>query len=305
MTGGRSWSCRAKRRACAFPEIGRVERARRHRPRFRSGNGRRARARGHRGDDGRRAPGHRGRCFGHSRGPDRGRRPDHHAGRALPGPGHGGRRGPPGPARPRQHPHSRSHDALSRHRRRHGADGLAPEPHLAGREPQRHPRVRDLGDAPRGLGDDPLGNHHLRRHVLLRRPGGGGNEGSRAPRRLRVYRHRFPGAGLEERRRGPGRGGGVPEEVGERFPDRPRGRSPRALFRLARQPEARAGARRPLRRAPRHPRGGVAERDEDDPRALLPLLDRPSGWAGNPGAAHASGPRGVALGRGHRHREGP
>ena len=69
--------------------------------------------------------------------------------------------------------------------------------HLARGERPRHDReFVTLGHAARGLGDDPHRHHHLRRHVLLRGPGGGGREGSRAPRVLRGHGHgpsRCPG----------------------------------------------------------------------------------------------------------------
>ena len=173
--------------------------------------------------------------------------------------------GPDRDAGPREHPHPRAHDAAARRGRRRGADGLAHEVHLAGRERPRHPGVRHLGHAARGLGDDPHRHHHLRRHVLLRGPGGGGHEGSGAARLLRGHRDGPPGARAQERRRGPARGRGLLEEVVGRPADRARGRAARRLHGRARDPAARQGPGRPLPGAHHDPRRREPERDGDDP----------------------------------------
>ena len=132
--------------------------------------------------------------------------------------------------------------------------------------------VRDLGHAARGLGDDPDRHHHLRRHVLLRGPGGGGREAGRAARLLRGDGVGPEGAGARGRRGRPARRRGLPEEVVGRPVDRAGARAARRVHGEPGDAATRQGARRPLQGAAHDPRGREPERDEDDPREVR---DRP------------------------------
>ena len=142
----------------------------------------RAGRRGDRGGDDRR----RGRA-GRHRGAFHSRRADRRAGRHH-------------PARAREHPHARGDGDVQGPGRRPRADGLAAAVHLPGRGADgvaRHGADRDAAGRAR---DDPVGDHDLRRHVLLRGGGGARHPRGRPARRARPDDHRLPGGGREDRR---------------------------------------------------------------------------------------------------------
>ena len=174
------------------------------------------------------------------------------------------------------------------------------EVHLAGGSPSRHARVRDVGHAPRGLGDDPHRHHHLRRHVLLRGPGGGGRESGRPARVLRGDRAGPESARARERRRGAARRGGVPEEVVGRPADPAGRRAARRLHGEPRDVAARQDACRPLQGTAHDPRGGEPERDADDPGEVRDDHRRPPRQDRLPRADGHAQPRDLAERRGDR-----
>ena len=99
-----------------------------------------------------------------------------------------------------QHPHPRADGALSGAGRRPGADGVAAAVHLPGRGQDRVAGVRADRHAAGRARDDPVGDHHVRRHVLLRGGDRQGDEGSGPARRARADDHQVSGRRMRRRR---------------------------------------------------------------------------------------------------------
>ena len=76
------------------------------------------------------------------------------------------------------------------------------ELHLPGRSQERHAGFRALGHAPGVPGDDAVGDHHVRRHVLLRGRGRRSGQGGGPARRARRDHHRLPCPRREDAGRG-------------------------------------------------------------------------------------------------------
>ena len=96
-------------------------------------------------------------------------------------------------ARAHQYAHPCADGALSRAGRRPRADGLAPEIHLSRRSKDGKPGVRPRRYAPGCPRNDSVGDHGLRRHVLLRGRDRQGDQGSRDSRRPGSDDHPVPG----------------------------------------------------------------------------------------------------------------
>ena len=121
-----------------------------------------------------------------------------------------------GDARPDQHPHPCGDGDVPRPGERSQPDGLAAEVHLPGRGEDGVSRVRSGRHAPGAAGDDRVGHHHLRRHVLLRGGSRARDQGGRDARRARADRDRVSGARREDARRCAGAHGSVREGVRSR-----------------------------------------------------------------------------------------
>ena len=111
-----------------------------------------------------------------------------------------------------------AHGAVPRDRRRPAADGLAAEVHLPRGEEQRHRGLREGGHPPGRPGDDPVRDHHVRGHVLLRGPGGGGVRRGRHALRARGDPHRVPGPRQQDDPGGPRVHRALPEAMGGASP---------------------------------------------------------------------------------------
>ena len=189
----------------------------------------------------------------------------------------------------RQRPHACADDAPARARRRSAPRRLADGVHDAGRAGVRAARFRRARHEARLRGDDPVGDHLLRRHVLLR--GFGGRRRPRRPACARSARRpcssfprRTPRA---SRTRWPRAREFIVRWKGARA-HRSRGGAARALHVHRGDSPGVRGARRRVRRAASHP----------------PVRDRVRGGAVPARARHAGRPVGEEAAAVRRARAG-
>ena len=101
-------------------------------------------------------------------------------------------------ARSRQHAHARTDGAVSRAGRRSSAAAMAREIYFSSRGQDGVARDGARRNEPRRGGDDRIGHHHLRRHVLLRRRDRAGDKGRGTARRARADHHSISRRGRKD-----------------------------------------------------------------------------------------------------------